>query len=260
MTPPHSATDSDHELAARLATDAGRLLLTVREKYADASVAERKDAGDAEAQRFLASALAAERPGDAVLSEEADDDRARLAADRVWIVDPLDGTREFGQPGRDDWAVHVALWERGDLTAAAVSLPVEGRTLATPEIARPDTADGAGPRVIASRSRPPAIAEEVADRLGGTLIGMGSAGAKAMAVVLGRADVYLHTGGLHEWDTAAPVGVARAAGLHTSRVDGSPLAYNQADVYQPDLLICAPRYVDSVLALVHEYGAGCRYR
>ena len=239
---------SDHELAAALATDAGRLLLGVRTEFAEASTAERKDAGDIRSHDFLMAALAKARPDDAVLSEEGADDPVRLRSERVWIVDPLDGTREFSELDRDDWAVHVALWERGELTAGAVALPAQGVTLATPTVAAPPAAPGA-PRIIVSRTRPPAVALEVRDALNGTLVEMGSAGAKVAAVVQGRADVYVHAGGQYEWDSAAPVAVARAAGLHTSRIDGSPLQYNRPDPLLPDLVVCRPEYADAVLAV-----------
>lgn len=239
---------SDHDLAARLATEAGTLLLSVREEFADADAKDRKDAGDKRAHDFLTAALATERPDDVVLSEEGADDPARLSADRVWIVDPLDGTREFSELGRDDWAVHVALWENGELVAGAVALPAQGQTLATPTVAAPQAVDGP-PRVIVSRTRPPAIALAVRDALDGTLVEMGSAGAKVSAVVQGRADVYVHAGGQYEWDSAAPVAVARAAGLFTSRIDGSALAYNQKDLSLPDLIVCRPELAEAVLAV-----------
>jgi 3'(2'), 5'-bisphosphate nucleotidase len=240
----------DHRLAERLATEAGQLLLRVRRELADAPAGERKSAGDRRSQEFLADALARHRPGDAVLSEEAADDHVRLSADRVWIIDPLDGTREFSEPGRTDWAVHVALWRGGDLVAGAVALPAQSTTLATPRVSAPAIADGAGgPRVVVSRTRPPAIAEAVCDGLGGWLVEMGSAGAKAMAVVQGKADIYVHAGGQYEWDSAAPVAVARAAGLHTSRIDGSPLRYNQPSPLLPDLVICRPEYAPGVLEI-----------
>ena len=239
---------SDHELAATLATDAGRLLLGVRIELADASTVERKDAGDKRSHDFLMAALAKARPDDAVLSEEGADDPVRLRSERVWIVDPLDGTREFSELDRDDWAVHVALWERGELIAGAVALPAQGVTFATPTVAAPPAAPGA-PRIIVSRTRPPAVALEVRDALNGTLVEMGSAGAKVAAVVQGRAEVYVHAGGQYEWDSAAPVAVARAAGLHTSRIDGSPLQYNRPDPLLPDLVVCRPEYAEAVLAV-----------
>ncbi|TFV62344.1 3'(2'),5'-bisphosphate nucleotidase CysQ [Geodermatophilus sp. DF01-2] len=237
---------TDHEIAHALATSAGEVLLGVRAGHFP-DVAALKDAGDAASHRHLAARLREVRPGDAVLSEEGVDDAVRLRADRVWIVDPLDGTREFSEAGRADWAVHVALWERGELTAGAVALPAEGVTLGTvapPSVpARPE-----GPlRLAVSRSRPPALVQDLAATLRADLVPMGSAGAKAMAVVRGLADVYVHGGGQYEWDSAAPVAVARAAGLHTSRLDGSPLIYNQADPYLPDLLVCPPELADRLL-------------
>ncbi len=240
---------NDHDLAARLATEAGELLLEVRAELAEAPAAERKAQGDKRSHEFLMGELYRARPSDAVLSEEGVDDTGRLRSSRVWIVDPLDGTREFSEVDRDDWAVHVALWCDGDLTAGAVALPAQGVTLATPTVPVPP-APPAAPRILVSRTRPPAIVQRVCEELGGTLVEMGSAGAKVCAVVQGRAEVYVHAGGQYEWDSAAPVAVARAAGLHTSRVDGTPLRYNRADPLLPDLLVCRPDYADAVLAVL----------
>jgi 3'(2'), 5'-bisphosphate nucleotidase len=239
---------TDHDLAARLATAAGKLLLEVRAELADATEAERKAAGDKRSHDYLVEALAAERPKDAVLSEEGADNPIRLSAERVWIVDPLDGTREFSELGRDDWAVHVALWQSGELVAGAVALPAQGITLATPAVSAPPAAP-AKPRIVVSRSRPPAVALDVCAALDGVLVEMGSAGAKAASVVQGDSDVYVHAGGQYEWDSAAPVAVARAAGLHTSRIDGSPLTYNRRDPLLPDLVICRPELAEAVLAV-----------
>jgi 3'(2'), 5'-bisphosphate nucleotidase len=237
---------NDHVIADTVATGAGALLLGVRRRCF-AGPAGRKAAGDAEAHRFLVDRLAAERPDDAVLSEEGADDPVRLTADRVWVVDPLDGTREFSELDRVDWAVHVALWEQGDLVAGAVALPAEGVTLGTAEPpAVPVRADGPL-RLAVSRSRPPALVQDLAARLGADLVPMGSAGVKTMAVVRGRVDAYVHGGGQYEWDSAAPVAVAHAAGLHTSRLDGSPLRYNQPDPWLPDLLICRPEHADQLI-------------
>ena len=232
---------SDHDDARALAAEAGELLLALRTEAparglsGPALGAE----GDRRSQELLAARLGVLHPGDAVLSEEARDDPLRLDADRVWIVDPLDGTREFGEAGRTDWAVHVALLEGDVLTAGAVALPARGVVLATDP---PPSLGGAGverpPVVVVSRSRPPSETDAVVEALGGRLTTLGSAGAKTMAVVLGAADVYLHSGGQHEWDSAAPVAVAAAAGLHASRIDGSPLSYNQPDPSLPDLLVC----------------------
>lgn len=238
---------NDHQLAARLAGDAGGLLLRLRADLAGAPVADRKAQGDKRSHDLLMAGLRAARPADAVLSEEGADDSARLRCDRVWIVDPLDGTREFSEPGRDDWAVHVALWRRGDLAAGAVALPAQGVVLATPAVPAPTAAVGR-PRIVVSRTRPPAEARQLCERLDGTLVEMGSAGAKVAAVVQGRAEVYVHSGGQYEWDSAAPVAVARAAGLHTSRIDGTPLRYNQADPLLPDLVVCQRRHAEAVLA------------
>lgn len=239
---------SDHELAATLATQAGKLLLDVRVELADASGAERKAAGDKRSHDFLMEALAQARPDDAVLSEEGADDPIRLRSRRVWIVDPLDGTREFSELDRDDWAVHVALWEDGELIAGAVALPAQNVTLATPSVQAPPPAPTV-PRIVVSRTRPPEVALQVRDALGGVLVEMGSAGAKVASVVQGLADVYVHAGGQYEWDSAAPVAVARAAGLHTSRIDGSPLQYNRPDPKLPDVVVCRPEYAEAVLAV-----------
>ena len=239
---------SDHELAARLATAAGELLLGVREEFADADASQRKAAGDKRSHEYLMDALARERPGDAVLSEEGADSPVRLRSERVWIVDPLDGTREFSELGRDDWAVHVALWQAGELVAGAVALPAQGITLVTPGVASPPAAPQV-PRIVVSRTRPPAVALAVRDALHGTLVEMGSAGAKVASVVQGRSDVYVHSGGQYEWDSAAPVAVARAAGLHTSRIDGAPLVYNRPDPLLPDLVVCRPELANAVLAV-----------
>jgi 3'(2'), 5'-bisphosphate nucleotidase len=237
---------SDHDTAATLARRAGELLLQVRSReFADA--AARKAAGDDESHRFLVEQLASVRPDDAVLSEEGADDPVRLVSSRVWIVDPLDGTREFSELDRADWAVHVALWERGELVAGAVALPAEANTLSTADVAETPARSDGPMRLAVSRSRPPALVTDLAERLGAELVPMGSAGVKAMSVVRGTTDAYVHAGGQYEWDSAAPVAVARTAGLHTSRLDGSPLHYNQPDPYLPDLLICRPELADRLL-------------
>jgi len=244
-------TSPDHSTAAALATAAGELLLQVRSRAFDDAGA-RKAAGDGESHRFLVARLAELQPDDAVLSEEGADDPVRLVSDRVWIVDPLDGTREFSEPGRADWAVHVALWERGELVAGAVALPAAGLTLGTGG-GHPVPARAGGPvRLAVSRSRPPALVQALAARLGARLVPMGSAGVKAMSVVRGETDAYVHGGGQYEWDSAAPVAVARAAGLHASRLDGSALRYNRPDPYLPDLLICRPELADELLSALAE--------
>ncbi len=247
-------TPEDHLLAVELAELAGEALLALRDRLLAEGVEPRaiKDAGDAAAHELLMAELTRRRPDDAVLSEEAREDERtdprRLDAPRVWIIDPLDGTREYGE-GRSDWAVHVALVEDGVPTAGAVALPGLGMVLGTGE---PPTVPAAPDplRVIVSRSRPPAEALAIAEGLGAELVEMGSAGAKTMAIVRGEADVYPHSGGQYEWDSAAPVAVAMAAGLHCTRLDGSPLVYNRADPYLPDLLICRPEHAPAVLAVV----------
>ena len=250
--PPTAATD-DHALAAWLATVAGDLLLEVRQQGLEGS--ELKDAGDRAAHELLMALLTEHRPGDAVLSEEGKDDKVRLTSDRVWIVDPLDGTREFSEPPRDDWAVHVALWEAGDLVAGAVAQPGLGTTFHT---GAPSTipAKPEGPlRIAVSRTRPPAFVADLAAEVDGEPVPMGSAGAKVISVVRGITDVYVHAGGQYEWDSAAPIAVARAAGLHTSRIDGSPLVYNQDDVLLPDLLVCRVEDAERILQFLAGYGA-----
>lgn len=238
----------DHLEAALIATAAGGMLLRVRGDDWGSPEALR-DEGDRRSQELIAAELAARFPGDAVLSEEAADDETRLSADRVWIIDPLDGTREFSEDGRTDWAVHVALWSAGELVAGAVALPGLGLTLATGSpLPAPPPDPGDPLRLLVSRTRPPAQAETLRDALGAEYLPMGSAGAKAMAVVRGEADVYAHGGGQYEWDSAAPVAVAAAAGFHVSRLDGSPLVYNQPSPWLPDLLICHPAAADRVLA------------
>ncbi|MBX7160420.1 MAG: 3'(2'),5'-bisphosphate nucleotidase CysQ [Acidimicrobiia bacterium] len=238
----------DHELATDLASRAGALLLDLRADAATEGLEGKAlgAAGDSRADELLLAELRRERPGDPVLSEESKDDRSRLGSPRVWIVDPLDGTREYSE-GRSDWAVHVALVEGTTPTAAAVALPGEAMTLSTRPAPPPRAEPPARPRILVSRTRPPGFAAVLCDEIGGELVPMGSAGAKAMAVVRGLADVYAHAGGQYEWDSAAPVGVAAAAGMHVSRVDGSPLTYNAADPYLPDLLVCHPSLAEQVL-------------
>jgi len=251
---PPTSTPDDHELAAWLAETAGRLLLAVREEGLTGR--ELKDAGDRAAHELLMALLAEHRPADVVLSEEGKDDRRRLDADRVWIVDPLDGTREFSEPPRDDWAVHVALWERGadDLTAGAVAQPALGRTFSTGDPVTLPPADGGRPRIAVSRTRPPGFVAGLVETLDAEVVPMGSAGVKVISVVRDVTDAYVHAGGQYEWDSAAPVAVARAAGLFTSRVDGSELRYNQSDVYLPDLVVCRPELADRILAYLAEHG------
>jgi 3'(2'), 5'-bisphosphate nucleotidase len=239
----------DDRLAAGLAAEAGRRLLVLRAEGGDAA-ALRRD-GDRRSHEFLTAELARLRPGDAVLSEEGADDPVRLRAPRVWIVDPLDGTREFGEPGRTDWAVHVALWEQGELTAGAVALPAQDKVLSTADPqARPAAASSGTLRFVVSRTRPPEFAVRLAEKTGAELVPLGSAGAKAAAVICGDADAYVHGGGQYEWDSAAPVAVAVAAGLHASRIDGSKLRYNQAPPSVPDILICQAAIAGTLLEAI----------
>ena len=260
-------TGDDHTLARDLAGQAGTRLLELRAQGGDPDVLRK--AGDRLSHEFLTAALADARPGDVVLSEEGADNPARLTARRVWIVDPLDGTREFGEPGRTDWAVHVALWEGdallapqgttppgppGNLVAGAVALPAQDRVLSTAEPPPPLPA-GEAPakiRIVVSRSRPPQFVRNISGLIDAELVPLGSAGAKVAAVIGGEVDAYVHGGGFYEWDTAAPVAVARAAGLRASRIDGSPLAYNQADLLMPDILVCRPGLAALLLQAIRE--------
>jgi len=288
-------TRDDHALARDLAGQAGERLLELRAQGGDPDVLRK--AGDRLSHEFLVAALADLRPGDVVLSEEGADNPARLSARRVWIVDPLDGTREFGEPGRTDWAVHVALWEHdelllapslpggpippdppwgrttprnlprtggstppyppgppGDLIAGAVALPAQGTVLSTLEPPPgPSPAPATAPvRIVVSRSRPPRFVRNISGLIDADLVPLGSAGAKVAAVISGEVDAYVHAGGFYEWDTAAPVAVARAAGFHASRIDGSALAYNQADLMMPDILVCRPAVAGVLLQAIRE--------
>jgi 3'(2'), 5'-bisphosphate nucleotidase len=258
----------DDALARDLAVAAGQSLVELRARWRPENgedAADLRRTADRQSHEFLVAELARLRPDDAVLSEEGADDPARLTASRVWIVDPLDGTREYGEPGRTDWAVHVALWERGDLIAGAVALPAQDLVLSTADpISTGDPAASSAKgrheplRLLVSRSRPPEFVHQLAERLGAELVPMGSAGAKAAAVIDGQADAYVHSGGQYEWDSAAPVAVARAAGLHASRIDGSSLRYNQAHPSLPDILISTAGLAPTLLATISSVlrGAG----
>lgn len=242
--------ETDVELATRLAVEAGHLLVELRAEAASRHLPPWRlmDAGDAASHRFLVDELRRHRPDDPVLSEEGTDDPRRHDASRCWIVDPLDGTNEYGEYGRPDWAVHVALWADGALVAAAVSLPALDLVSSTePAPVLPETGR-TRPRLVTSRSRTPYSAVVVAEALGCDAVRLGSAGAKTLAVVLGEADIYVHDGGMYQWDSAAPAAVAAAAGLHVSRIDGSPMAYNQRDPWLPDILVCRADLAPAALA------------
>ena len=243
---------TDAALAADVAKQAGELLLAVREEVGFDDPYDLGDAGDKRANDLILDRLQRDRPGDAVLSEEAVDDVSRVHADRVWIVDPVDGTREFSWPGRTDWAVHVALWQRsggivGGITDAAVALPARGEVYRTDTVTPPPPRTEGPIRITASASRPPAVLWRLRDVMDIQMVRIGSAGAKAMAVVRGDVDAYVHAGGQWEWDSAAPAGVVAAAGLHASRLDGAPLIYNRRDPYLPDLLMCRAELADVLL-------------
>lgn len=248
---------SDADLAAQLAESAGEILLAVRDsRLIDGKVLG--ELGDQVANQFLIRAIREQRPDDGLLSEESKDTPERLSRSRVWIIDPVDGTREYGERLRDgwrtDWAVHVALAIDGIPTVGAVALPGAGvvlrsnRPVAVPPASSPL-------RMVISRTRPAAEAVAVAEKLGATLVPMGSAGAKAMAIIRGEADIYLHSGGQYEWDSCAPAAVAAAHGLHVSRIDGSPLLYNREDTYMPDLLICRKLHADPILDMIAATGS-----
>jgi len=255
---------SDAALAADLASEAGELLLKVRDKVGFGDPWALGDAGDMTANELILRRLRAERPADAVLSEEAHDDLVRLKSDRVWIIDPLDGTREFSTPGRDDWAVHIALWQRptGDptgggreITDAAVSLPARGNTVYRSDTVTADAARVGVPdviRIACSATRPPLILHRIRQLLPIQPVAIGSAGAKAMAVIDGVVDAYVHAGGQWEWDSAAPAGVLMAAGMHASRLDGSPLRYNQLDPYLPDFVMCRADLAQILLGAIRQ--------
>ena len=246
---------TDAALAAEIAQDAGTLLLAVREELGFDNPRALGAAGDKRANELIFERLRDERPDDGVLSEEAHDDLVRLRRDRVWIIDPLDGTREFSSQGRDDWAVHIALWQAGaEISDAAVSLPARGEVHRSDEVtaAAPAGAADRPLRVAVSASRPPALLHYLREITALELVPIGSAGAKAMAVVRGDVDAYVHAGGQWEWDSAAPAGVVLAAGLHASRLDGSPLRYNQPDPYLPDLVMCRAEAADTLLSAIRQ--------
>ncbi len=242
---------NDVELAGRVAREAGALLLQIRADAQRDGLDEKalKDKGDHDSNVLILDRIRAERPHDAILSEESKDSPERLTADRVWIIDPVDGTREYSE-GRSDWAVHIALVSKGVPIAGAVALPSLDKVLVTKPAPTPIPSHPAKPRLVVSRSRPPKLAEYLAGVLDAVLVPMGSAGAKTMSIILGESDIYAHAGGQYEWDSCAPVAVASAAGLHCSRLDGSDLIYNNADPYLPDLLVCRQEYSVRVLAAI----------
>ncbi|MBO3750775.1 3'(2'),5'-bisphosphate nucleotidase CysQ [Streptosporangiaceae bacterium NEAU-GS5] len=236
----------DHDLAADLATEAGERLLQLRARYGFDDPSTLKKAGDRGSHEFLIEALGRLRPSDSVLSEEGE--RISRSAKRVWIVDPLDGTREFSEAGRSDWAVHVALWENGELTAGAVALPAQGRTLSTAKPPLLPRLEGQRIRIAVSRTRPPEFVQKLAYLVGADLVPLGSAGAKIAAVLTGEVEAYVHAGGQYEWDSAAPVAVVQKAGAFASRIDGAPLMYNQEDPLLPDILVSLPGLAQKLLA------------
>jgi 3'(2'), 5'-bisphosphate nucleotidase len=246
------STETDQNLATRLAVEAGKMLVELRDELVREGIHywDLKDEGDVAGHRFLVAALSSARPDDVILSEEAADNRRRLQAERVWIIDPIDGTNEFAEHPRFDWAIHVALWERGALTAAAVSMPALDLVFSAYPAPIVPSFERERPILVTSRSRNTYAAVRVANELGCDVGRLGSAGAKTMAVVMGEADIYVHDGGMYQWDSAAPAAVAMAAGLHVSRIDGRPLVYNQESLWLPDLVVCRPELAEAVLAAV----------
>ena len=242
-------SETDQELASRVATEAGAMLVELRDELVAEGIHywDLKDEGDVAGHRYIMSALTAARPDDVILSEEAADNRRRLSAERVWIIDPIDGTNEFAEHPRHDWAIHIALWEAGELTAASVALPTLRVTFDASPAAVVPPSTRAKPLLVTSRSRNPYCAVMVANALGCDVARLGSAGAKAMAIVMGEADIYVHDGGMYQWDSAAPSAVAKAAGLHVSRIDGSPLKYNQESLWLPDFLVCRTEFAEPAL-------------
>ena len=242
-------SETDQQLASRVATEAGAMLVELRDELVAEGIHywDLKDEGDVAGHRYIMSALTAARPDDVILSEEAADNRRRLSAERVWIIDPIDGTNEFAEHPRHDWAIHIALWESGELTAASVALPTLGITFDASPAAVVPPSTRAKPLLVTSRSRNPYCAVMVANALGCDVARLGSAGAKAMAIVMGEADIYVHDGGMYQWDSAAPSAVAKAAGLHVSRIDGSPLEYNQESLWLPDFLVCRSELAEPAL-------------
>ena len=247
-------SETDQQLASRIATQAGVMLVELRDELAIEGIHywDLKDEGDVAGHRYIMDALTQARPDDVILSEEAADNRRRLSAERVWIIDPIDGTKEFAEPPRYDWAIHIALWEKGKLTVGSVALPTLGITFdADPApIVPPSTRER--PLLVTSRTRNPYCAVKVANALGCDVARLGSAGAKAMAVVMGEADIYVHDGGMYQWDSAAPSAVAAAAGLHVSRTDGSPLIYNEESLWLPDFLVCRPEFAEAALRALND--------
>jgi 3'(2'), 5'-bisphosphate nucleotidase len=247
-------SETDQQLASRIATQAGVMLVELRDELAIEGIHywDLKDEGDVAGHRYIMDALTQARPEDVILSEEAADNRRRLSAERVWIIDPIDGTNEFAEPPRYDWAIHIALWEKGKLTVGSVALPTLGITFdADPApIVPPSTRER--PLLVTSRTRNPYCAVKVANALGCDVARLGSAGAKAMAVVMGEADIYVHDGGMYQWDSAAPSAVAAAAGLHVSRTDGSPLIYNEESLWLPDFLVCRPEFAEAALRALND--------
>ena len=247
---------TDTDLAAAVAKEAGELLLAVRDEVGFYDPYYLGDEGDRRSNALILDRLARARPGDSILSEEAVDDLARVTADRVWIVDPVDGTYEFSLPGREDWAVHIALWQRHapggpGLTDAVVGLPARGEVYRSDTVAPPPPRRDGPILITASSNRPPAVLWRLRDHLDFRMVRIGSAGAKAMAVVRGDVDAYIHAGGQWEWDSAAPAGVVQAAGLHASRLDGSPLVYNRADPYLPDFVMCRTELAEQLLDAIN---------
>jgi 3'(2'), 5'-bisphosphate nucleotidase len=246
-TPPTDVDlSAEHRDASALADMAGRALMELQQQPVRSR--DLGAEGDRLSHDLLVKELARLYPDDDVRSEEGLEHISGNG--RLWIIDPLDGTREFRQGDRSDWAVHVAMVIGGAPVVGAVALPALDVVISTgaPPVLPPRT-EGEPPRLVVSRTRPPDVAYDVADAIGAVMMPMGSAGAKIAAVILGAADLYVHAGGQYEWDSGAPVAVALASGLHASRLNGDVLTYGAPDAWLPDLVVCRPEYAEAVLAV-----------
>lgn len=244
---------TDHELARTLASTAGEFLVDYQR---DGLAADRWGEwlgadGDAAAHDVIIEQLHSARPDDAWLSEEGrDDPEERSMSERAWVIDPLDGSADFGR-GTNEWAVHVALTERGSATAGAVAVPGLGRVFSTDEATAVGSRTDRAPVVVTGRARHWTDGQRVAGALSGELVVCGSAGVKAMLVVAGVADIYVHAGALYEWDVCAPAIVAQAHGLVAVAPDGAELRFNKSRPVVPGVVITHPDLLDATLAALH---------
>ena len=252
--------EDDHLLAANLAESAGRMLVDCRSGAAGQLLGGSSLAheGDQRAHLHLLTRLQEARPDDAVLSEEGADDAQRLDSSRLWVIDPLDGSRDYGF-GNDEWAVHVGLVEDGKIVAGAVALSALDLLFHTgegegPACAVDENNPNRRPVIVTARSRVNAEGMLLAHELGADVFACGSAGVKAMLVVNGTADAYVHASPLYEWDVCAPAAVAQSAGLHVSDAAGDPLVFNQARPVVNSFLVCRPELVDDILSALSSTG------